>query len=401
MRKYKMKKAILICLLFITAVISSGCWDMKELEQRAIVSGIALDKNKEGLLEVSCQVVNPGNIKAVSTRESGVGGSSPVTIYSVTEGSVSEAVEEMAAKTGRELFLGHNRVLIIGENAARDGLEDVLDFFNREPKIRRRLWLAVTPGKAREVLEAAGGMGKVPAYGVSDIINASSVNSKAASVRLQEFFSQISKASVQPVASRVEIYEGEKGQKSVKASGAAVFKRYKLVGYLDQYETRGYLWIISKVKGGVVSAFLDPEENKRISMKKLESRGKIEPRIHDDVIEMTIKLNVNGDLGETTDKELDLDNPQTIKEMEQKISQAIASEVESSINKAKELDCDIFGFGEKVRRSYPREWKKLYPDWEENFKNVDVKIAVSTTLRRTGKISDPARSVVSFIVPSK
>ena len=49
------KTAAFLALAFLI-IITSGCWDARELNRRAIVSGIGIDRSKEGFL-VSLQVI--------------------------------------------------------------------------------------------------------------------------------------------------------------------------------------------------------------------------------------------------------------------------------------------------------------------------------------------------------
>lgn len=54
------------------------------------------------------------------------------------------------------------------------------------------------------------------------------------------------------------------------------------------------------------------------------------------------------------------------------------------------MNADVFGFGEAVRRKYPREWPQYEKMWEELFPVfLDVRLEVDAKIRRTGLITDP------------
>lgn len=64
----------------------------------------------------------------------------------------------------------------------------------------------------------------------------------------------------------------------------------------------------------------------------------------------------------------------------------------SALKKAKELNSDIFGFGEAVHENYPNEWKHIENNWDEIFKKLDVEVMVDSNLQRTGRITKPLTS---------
>jgi spore germination protein KC len=53
-----------------------------------------------------------------------------------------------------------------------------------------------------------------------------------------------------------------------------------------------------------------------------------------------------------------------------------------AIEKAKEYDSDVFGFGQSLSRIYPEKWKEIEGQWEDLFRSVqyDVEIKVATKL---------------------
>jgi len=373
-------------------LFTAGCWNMVELEKRAIVSGVAIDRSEDGLLEVSAQIIKPGEVKSGTSGEKG-GGGPPVMVFSARGSTVFEAIRGMASESGRKLFWGHSQVLIIGEEAARHGIENILDFFNRDAEPRRRAFMAVTPGRAVDLLYADFNMAKIPAFGIADVIEDSRVNSRAAAVRIQDYARDISEYSNQPVTTRLTIYEDRQGKKGVRASGAAVFREFRMIGSLDEEETRGLLWVTGRVEGGIVSAPV--EDERRVAMEVLKADSKITPEIDSKGIKIKIQVDVVGNIGEVQDKNLDINDPRAIPGLELKLSDTVTREIWAAINRARDLDADIFSFGEKVRRKYPRQWREYSSRWDILFRTTPVEVSVNVVLKRTGKIINPVHAVIS------
>ena len=66
----------------------------------------------------------------------------------------------------------------------------------------------------------------------------------------------------------------------------------------------------------------------------------------------------------------------------------------AALNKAQELNADVFGFGEALHRKYPKQWKELEKDWDEIFPELEVEIVVETQVSRSGISIKP-------IIPAK
>jgi spore germination protein KC len=60
-----------------------------------------------------------------------------------------------------------------------------------------------------------------------------------------------------------------------------------------------------------------------------------------------------------------------------------------AITKVKELNSDIFGFGDAVHQRYRDEWKELEANWDEIFPDIEVEVTVESKLRRSGRITSP------------
>ena len=62
-----------------------------------------------------------------------------------------EAIQMMQTKMSREIFRGHQRVILIGEKMAKSGLAPVLDAYSRDPDIRLRAGVFVIKGILQKI----------------------------------------------------------------------------------------------------------------------------------------------------------------------------------------------------------------------------------------------------------
>ena len=201
------------------------------------------------------------------------------------------------------------------------------------------------------------------------MIKTSSGTSTAVNVNLNDFFKQLSSLSTDPVVCRIEIInEKDSKNKKMRFTGAAVFKKDKLVGFLDCPETRGLNWILGKVKSGIIVVKSPKEKTRNVALEIIRASSKITPEIQDGELVITVEIKEEGNLAEQMSN-IELTNIEMFKMLEQRKTAVIKNEIESVLKKAqREWGVDIFGFGETVHRKYPREWKELKDQWRDVFR---------------------------------
>ncbi|MGQ9532247.1 MAG: Ger(x)C family spore germination protein, partial [Desulfotomaculales bacterium] len=274
------RRIALATVLLVTLTFPAGCWDQREVEQLGIVLATAVDKGHGGQLEVHVQVVVPRALAGGGMGGMGGGGMTirPYRHYSATGATVFEAMRQLSMEAPRRLFYAHNQVILIGEDLAREGLGEVLDFFDRSTQIRRHIWLLITKhGQVHEVLMAPSPLELIPAQRLVGIIRERSLSSRFAPQRLGDFVEMLEAKGQEPftalaalVPTRVEKGKGPGGGQEaggregdrgvpefaaeppadIRLSGAAVFLGDRMVGALDERETRGLLWVRGEVRGG-------------------------------------------------------------------------------------------------------------------------------------------------------
>lgn len=414
-------KKIIICLLLVLMlpgvfIALPGCWDQQEVDRLGIVMATGVDTAPGGRIRIVVQNVNPSALARGATGGGGggVGGAGrglttgkSYRIRSVEGDTILEAIRDLSRESPRRLFFAHNQVLILSEELARErGVQEVLDFFERNPQIRRTTWLLVGRGDLVSLLDEPGRLEPTPAQRIAGIVDNRDRTSEYAAQRLGDFLELMESEGTQPFTAVVEplpnpavpekqrefAAEGQTPEpgENITLNGTAVFRGDRLAGWLSPIESRGLLWVRGEVEGGVIQVTSAEAGGMRVSLEILRSETKLEPQIRDGQIYITVAVREESNLGETMGP-LDLTRPETITRLESLQAEAIRSEIEAALAKAQqEIGVDVFGFGESVHRKYPREWKELKKMWPELFPGVQVQVQVDSKIRRTGLVSRPA-----------
>ena len=152
-----MKKFVLIIITLFILLISSGCYNYKEINDMAIVSSIGIDKdNKNDKYIVSAQIMN--------SKESEDSEDSQITVYTKEGDTVHEALRNITLKSPRKLYGNHLSKIVLSEEVAKEGIDNILDIFNRITEVRNEFIITIVKeDKASDVLKVLTTTESIPA----------------------------------------------------------------------------------------------------------------------------------------------------------------------------------------------------------------------------------------------
>jgi len=163
-----------------------------------------------------------------------------------------------------------------------------------------------------------------------------------------------------------------------------IFKDDKLLGWTSKNENRG----INVLNGNIGLMYLTFDyKNSPISISLSTIKTKKEVKMKDNKPYIEVSVSGNGSINEIN-QNIDLENPKVIEEIEK----ATEKELKKDINKGLEVaqktyKSDIFGYGSMIHKTYPKAWKKIKENWnEEGFSNLEVKVKIDVTLEHKGSL---------------
>ncbi|MZQ84067.1 Ger(x)C family spore germination protein [Paenibacillus sp. 5J-6] len=389
-----MRKMIQVTLLIILLIsITTGCWNRRELNQLSFVMALGIDKH-DNQIELSAQVANVGEIGMGPSTEGGTS----VSNFHVVSPNIYEGLRKMTSLAPRELYLSHLRMLVISEELAREGVRDVLDFFMRNEQMRPDYFVAIARDvQAKEVLSTLTPTEKIPANKLySSLKTSQNLWAPTLAVHVDEFVANLVALGKEPVLTGLKtngpIAVSNKENK-LKMSDApvgliftqiGVFRGDRLVGWLNEQESKGYNYISGNVKSTVGHVALPDGGEAAIHI--LRTKSKVTALMKEGKPVFTINLQLEGDVGEV-EGSIDLTKSESIYLLEQAMEKKLKEGMEVAVSKAQKLESDIFGFGEILHRSDPGTWKQMQSDWPSYFVKSETMFQVDAKLRRTGKVS--------------
>ncbi|MBP2653454.1 MAG: Germination protein, Ger(X)C family [Firmicutes bacterium] len=389
----RIRRAIVATLLLLIVLLSSGCWNRRELNTLGIVGLVGVDACEQGITTTF------GIIIPEKSGKSSVGKTeAPPAKYVQASGkTIMDTVRDTSLRFDRKLFLSQAKAFLFSEEIARNGLGEYLDGILRYPEMRLSMHLIIVKDtSAADVMGVASGINIIPSAYMEDIIKQYKVHSTSIDSRVLDFLKASTNNGINPVVTVFKKIKknkiGEKGmldEYELTAEGVAVFSKDKLVGFLDGQETRGYNWVIGNVHGATIT-FPTPGSNAITSVEVFNAESNNDVDITGKEIKLKVNIRMNGMLDEQTSSVNLQDIDSIIESVEQGTSQAIKQEVEHTLLKVqKEYQSDIFGFGQIVHRKYPDKWKTMQDHWNELFSQAIIEVVVQAKVTKTGKSSYP------------
>ncbi len=387
-----MSKFKAICLLMMLTLLLGGCWSKLELNELAIAVGLGIDK-VDNEFEITVQVVDPSEISSKQPTA----GRAPVVSYSSKGATVFEAIRKMTTSTPRKPYFAHLQIVVLGDELAKEGINESLDLISRAHEFRNDFNVIVAhDATAEEVLNILTPIEKVPAFKILNSLKASEKDmGTTQSVKFDELINALNnRESV--ILSVIEIH-GDKHvgieQTNVKRSkpsvllkyaGLAVFKEGKLIGLLTEDESRSLNFLRDKIES-TIEILACPKKG-TLSTVITHSKTKIKGTFENGSPKINVLIDVKQNVGEVQCS-IDLTKEKSIHFVNKKTEERIKKQIEETINLVQQnYRVDIFGFGEVLHRTNPKEWKKMKKDWLTIFQELPVKVEVHVTTQGLGTL---------------
>lgn len=387
-----------IMLIVVSFVLPlTGCWDRKELNELAISVGLGIDKVGERY-RVTAQVVQPSE---VATSKGSAGYSTPVTTYKASGVTIYEAIRKMTTISPRKIYASHLRIVVIGEELAREGIAEALDLLSRDYELRMDFYILVAKDtRAEDLLELLTPLDKIPA---NKIYNSIQVSEKAwapvSAVTMDMFIKDYQSTGNNPVLSGIKATGNEeKGKKKsnverlqpdarLRNNGLAVFNMDKLIGWMSEEQSKGYNYVVNRVKS-TVGHIPCPDSDGNIALEIIRSKSVMKTEMRNGKPYLIVDLRVEENVEEVM-CEMDITQESAIDSLEREAEKSLKGVVERTIEAGqKTFKCDFFGFGEALHRSNLKAWKQIEKDWDEHFVDAAVTVKVKVNIKRTGTIDN-------------
>ena len=379
---------ILIFILFFT--MDFGAIDLQKV---AVVVTLGLDYDKTAsTYTLSGQVV------------SSTGGDTSKQDQAVIKGigeTPSMALKNMEDNSGWHPYISFCKLIVLSKSVFENDIINVLDFFIRSEKLSDTAVICATEEKAEDVLTSKTALDDISTFALlKSLLYNADKNMNVISTSLKDFTVNYYNTSNGNILSFIKTIPEdepadalddaeEPSQDSSKISfdttGAAIFRKEKLAGFLTADETKAYNIITKKTKFGQMDVKDVQTTDYYIKNCSLElTNTSFNKKINFDKDTITCKITVNADFKinhlESEDKNLNnvIYSMKIPDELKTALSKKIQSSIEEMLDKIKSYDSDIFEIEENLFRFHPKKYKNFKKNNPEKsiIQNTDFDIKI-------------------------
>ena len=375
-----------LCLL-ITIFMLTGCYNYRELNDLAITTAFGIDKDENGY-KMTFQVVNTKK----SSSQDNDSGNPKIIVYAQTGKTTQEAARKIILESPKRVYANHVVLLVIDENVAKEGIENVLDLLFRDAESRKQYMVLISKGTtAKEILQTLTPLEAVNAqdilksiiadskyYGMSEDITLESLMESLINSKKEIIIPSIKLIGNKEISSSKENIESSNTSAKVILGEMAIFKNNKLVGYATEKESIALSYIRGKLKDTIVTMECPNNKDKYFSVELIGVKTK--KKASKNKLEVTLDITGNGSIAEIY-CDYNLEKIKTINTLEKKLEKHLTNEIKNSIKSLNNrYQSDIYDFKELFYKTNPKFYNIIKKDYYDKYFN-NIKININTDIK--------------------
>ncbi len=358
-----------VCLMFSTGCSSNGglAANYRPIENLKLIHTIGFDTHKDGLQ------------LSVSGGESKNQG---ITRLSASGKNISDALSAVQEFSGKdELYYAHTRYILVGEDYAKQGLGDIMQYLESSNQLRSDLPLFILKDSdAKALITKAGGKENSTFEILESVVRnctRQGIGYPFTCADIASFSAEVGSA----LACALEIKstkdinpEAEEKELTPVVSGYGIIKNGTLVGFISKEASRGVNLILNELGTGNITAVLDKHP---YSLQIRKVKTTLLPTFGDSgtIISLTVELDVQAVL-----EEREQNVQPDLSALSKSFSKTVQQWVDEVLQAMRTTQADFLCFGPRIAIKFPREWENNPVSWESQLKTLPLTANVRCTV---------------------
>lgn len=363
-------KKVFILLLFVMSFTLAGCFNYRDLDKALYVTSVIVDSSEENTVEIYAEAFRPFRS---SQSASGKG---ERTIFKGKGKTAFEAVRDLNLASSYKLNFTQNKVIIYTKRAAEKGMDNTIDFFDRDQELLLRSYVVILLGDPEQILKIDLKEEEYLGVFVYNLIENLGASSRAVQLDMNDFLVR-SYQKVNCVVTAIAV-RSEVSDKKVEINGGGVIGNFKLLDIMTRNEGEGYNFLIDRIKTGTLEIPNPDSSGKFVTLEILNSDTKTKLYKEGDKYILKKKIHVNTSLSEVQ-AGLSFDK-NTLKKISDTAEGNITKACNLVYNNYRKKNLDIFF----LKLIYERIFNKPAPD--NLISNTDLELDVKVDIEGSSDI---------------
>lgn len=356
-------------------VFTTACWDQDSLKDARLVNATAIDITTKGEIRQTLEIVNDYENRSVNEIHSGMGR------------SIRQSSDRIRDRvTGNIRFFKYGLVLFSNKLAQND-IYPYLDVLYRNPdNPTSHVKIAIVDGEAGDLLYQR----KVGSIQIGEFITEKIKSLEELCVFPEMALESLLSPMLDPGQDFTLPYLVKDGEE-ISARGIALFHEQRFTGSLDAEQ--GPLYVILSGKWGKTARFVkkvndgplnDPRNYVTYEVNTDKIKRKLSVRVSDDS-QIDVNLNVVLPVTIVEYAMNQLQEKDTIEQLNRKLSEAMTVDAEKIIRTLQQSGCDSLGIGRHLIAHHSELWKKL--NWNTEYSQVHFHPEVTVKVIGSGVLN--------------
>ena len=389
-------KRMISCLLAAVALLPlllfTGCIQGVQTSELALVEAVGIDRTDDGRLKLTLQIFAPRGSGSATAVDSSKNNS---VILTATGDTISQAVEQANQMQGKTMFLGHNRVIVLGQSLVAESIQPILSFFDRSENTRQNARVLVSAVTAEEIVSTGVQQGILSAESLEAMIRqgeesdgALECNYFSLSMQLDDTGGSALIPVIRPLPeeetqsqSQDSSSSGEEGVSMAQLNhfqleGTALLQNYALTTVFSQEVTKGLCFLLNESDYPVLVLSY---EDTTLSARLHQSSSSWSVSGEGAVLSVQAKASID-ELLQPGERESENDFTQ----MEQLAGEEIASLCQSAYREVTAYQANVLDLMDQLKWSDGDAWEAMKEKPEEFLAGLSLQVEVEVTFDRTG-----------------
>lgn len=402
-------RLMLVLLVSIALLFTAGCSGARETDEVGYVIAMGIDKAPEkDKINVTYQLAIPRALSGTGDSDS----KEATEIITITANTAVEARNLLNTSIARVPNLSHIKVIILGEEIARQGVGDFIAPLQRSREFRGSMYVVVAHESTAEdfIKKLTPRLEILPSKYVETMMLSNTENGYYGRSFLHDFYNRLKGGSAAPYATLVAVNSmngkdlptdkkrsGEKNDEytagniplmgegpAANFAGVALFKADKMVGTLTNEECRMMSLLQGKNAPNCFLAVADPNvPDKAVNIIfRLGRKPNTEITLQDGRFILDVNVMLEAEVT-SIPSAINYEMDGYKEQLEEQISQVVHGEMMNMLDKTRFLGTDPVGFGYPARAMFRTfdEWREI--NWSEAYSKADFRVKVTTKIRRS------------------
>jgi len=364
-------------LIILSSLLLTGCWDYKDINERAITLSIGVDIVNDNI-EFSGEIAKLTSTSGEDQKARTTG------VYNLL--AYGKDFEETRihydSVTPLPLFLGATRTVAFSRKFAEQNVEPYLNRINKFYDYRKTLLVVVSREPPRELFRMEVEKANSVGFLIEDILSTLKERQMTVYSNVGEILSDIALGEIGYLLPYIGVEE-----ESIQYLGLAVMKNSKLAGTIDMADTDGILYLLADKPVLTESLFSSKEKENKYSLRTSVKKRRFRTDYKNERVIIKVYLDLAAEL--QYQYYLEPISDEEIKKLESMASEKIKKDIINVFKRSQEeFKCDIFHFVKYFRADHPRIYKQI--SWEEVYPEADIEVSVKTKIINLGLIDTNA-----------